>query len=420
MTIFSENLASLKAGLRRLSIFIAILVTTSSTAAVALADNAWLLKEVKYGREQYSTWEYDFLDSHIEHAVTLGEAELISEEKVTKSGKVTLDARFSFVYDTPTEALLPGRDISLRVAGSSSGNPYNNASESFMSYVDTWSMAGDKLTPLHSMSIYLDSGQPSANGSIAFQVPELFNGQLIIRVRLAISADCYVHFIYEPGTATPSHKGYVIENTGSGEVQVNDVVLPQNNSREVSEFDRVLLRKNAKAKMSADCLLGLAHIMDIIYPQALFDEWLDLRDFQALILSLEVLASDPSLCPYTYNSKTAWASTSNQITLSLKSGAGRFNVAQTGLAMDIGTSTSQVSSSGRNDFAVGFNPNTNLTVAACYDGRVTVDPVNPALPSVTLQTGEQVEVLPGSIGPVTKIPQNAFLPSIYLLLNGNN
>ena len=61
---------------------------------------------------------------------------------------------------------------------------------------------------------------------------------------------------------------------------------------------------------------------------------------------------------------------------------------------------------------VGHDPDTGLTVVICAQGRVTVDPVNPNLSSVTLETGQQVKVTTNSIGPITLNPLNCFLPVI--------
>ncbi len=83
--------------------------------------------------------------------------------------------------------------------------------------------------------------------------------------------------------------------------------------------------------------------------------------------------------------------------------------------MNIETGTAIISSIAKNEFAVGHNPDTDVTFTACYNGSVTVDPTNPALPSLTLETGKQVKVTSDSIGPITNIVLSITAPNSLLL-----
>jgi hypothetical protein len=128
----------------------------------------------------------------------------------------------------------------------------------------------------------------------------------------------------------------------------------------------------------------------------------------SFLLAIKVLGNDPSLCDTVGSIPEVGGS--NQIRLGLQSGAVRFRPKLANLALDIETGTATVRSNARNNFVVGHDPDTGLTVVNCAQGRVTVDPVNPNLSSVTLETGQQVTVTTNSIGPITSNPLNSFLP----------
>ena len=224
-------------------VFLCSVLLISGASTVQAENNAWVLDRVEYGTDQYTEWVVEAWGFKTEYSVSLGESQLKSTTKHTQTtmdGTVILwqDVEFIFDYVTPPEELIPGKNVSLLVEGTSSGDPWHeSSSESFMSYVDTWSYSGQRLEQIFSMQMDLDQENQSADEINAFKVPDLIDGQLKIKVRLGIGAQFYVNFIYEPGTVTLEEEGFVLENTGTGEVKVNDVPLPPC-SQSLQGFDR--------------------------------------------------------------------------------------------------------------------------------------------------------------------------------------
>lgn len=58
------------------------------------------------------------------------------------------------------------------------------------------------------------------------------------------------------------------------------------------------------------------------------------------------------------------------------------------------------------DFTFGYDPGTDTSTVALFEGLVTIIPVNTALPPFDLYPGQQVSVTSTEIGPVTPIGQN--------------
>lgn len=92
-----------------------------------------------------------------------------------------------------------------------------------------------------------------------------------------------------------------------------------------------------------------------------------------------------------------------EATLAVQEGAGRFKVEESFFAINIQTETTSITSVGVSDFTVGHDPSSRTSTVAAYSGSVKVQPTNPALQSVTLQPGQQVQVTRDSISPVTPI-----------------
>ena len=144
----------------------------------------------------------------------------------------------------------------------------------------------------------------------------------------------------------------------------------------------------------------------------------DVRLFneEFIIVAIQILAADSTICEQPVE-RDLKRTGSNQVTLELESGAGRFESTRSDLKVNIETVTATVNSVSQNDFAVGYDPDADVTIAACYKGSVTVDPANPALSPVTLMKGQQVKVWSDRLGPITNIGQ--IMPGTILLLLGD-
>jgi hypothetical protein len=111
--------------------------------------------------------------------------------------------------------------------------------------------------------------------------------------------------------------------------------------------------------------------------------------------------------PLGYQTKTV-----GSIGWKLEQGAVRFKVAHEAMNLDIVTESATTRSTGANDFGVANYPDTALSLIACYQGTVEVQPSNSALSPITLQPGYWVEVTSEKVGPVTEITYPVFVPLI--------
>lgn len=260
---------------------------------------------------------------------------------------------------------------------------------------------------------------------------------------------------------TSAGSGYVIENTGRGEVLINGQALLQNGTAEIVQcltraagtrsfayststqddcMTEVIMKKKAAAGISLECIDGLVNVMDIV----VFDgEDMFCGDGvcveRAPLLSLFVLAAlaeDKSLCHQArsftaaevvhdgFAYSTAASTVGNDhLSFHLTSGPGRFQGTHSDLKMSIQTDTAKVQSASQNDFVVYFDPRTDTTVAGCIEGAVKVAPANDSLKDVTIRAGQKVVVTSDRIGPVTDFywvpPASRILPAVQFLLSGD-
>lgn len=106
-----------------------------------------------------------------------------------------------------------------------------------------------------------------------------------------------------------------------------------------------------------------------------------------------------------------------QIALELQHGPGRFQIQNAGLLLAIKTSTTVITSNGKNDFGLLHDPDTNQTFLSCYSGSVSVQPTNSSLAPLTLQAGQSVIVTADKIGNVQQTqnaPSNSSVPGTTL------
>lgn len=105
------------------------------------------------------------------------------------------------------------------------------------------------------------------------------------------------------------------------------------------------------------------------------------------------------------------------IVINHEHGALRYTFQQEELTNEIKTDATTILSDGTNDFGVDHDPIANQTTASCYNGSVILVPENPALPPIALSTGQQVEITNDSVGSITEIIYQVFVP---LVVKGNS
>jgi hypothetical protein len=114
-----------------------------------------------------------------------------------------------------------------------------------------------------------------------------------------------------------------------------------------------------------------------------------------------------------------WTTQSNAspfIVIGHEHGALRYTFQQEQLTNEIRTDVTTILSDGTNDFGVNHDPLANQTTVSCYNGSVILVPENPELPPIALSTGQQVEITGDSVGSITEIIYQAFVP---LVVRGN-
>jgi hypothetical protein len=349
---------------------------------------------------------------------TVADGSITFRDKDVDHGYLYFDATFVAKFDSPPDRLIPGDTLTLDATTKGSGyvSPYAGGWNSGIRF--QYAGEGVPLTGDLAAATNLDFISDLAKAQ--FTVPAVTErGQLTINAFLWNCAACQVQYVYEPMTV---EEGFVLTNTGTGEIKLNDVPLRQcavplqgldrnllktsgNCNVPLKVFDRILIDKYAEVHINRECLHGLMRFINVMYGDSI-------RSLGGLLaLTMLVLDEDPTICGYERD--FAEKSSGNRISLRLQSGKGRFKPARADLSLDIETETARVRSIAANDFAVGYHPGTGLTVAACLEGSVTIRPSNPKLSLVTLQKGQQVEVTENKVGPVTQIPQT--LPFLFLL-----
>lgn len=364
---------------------------------------------------------------------TVTDGSITHRDKSVDHDYLYYDATFIAKFDRPPARMTPGDTITLNATTEGSGYVSEhaggwNAGITFQYRANGQAIPGDSLA-----STNLDFISDTA--TVNFTVPAVTaGGQIDISPGLWNCSACLVEYIYEPGTAEEEvfvltnispcgvnaalgQERLVTENTGDcGDVKVNGVQVPQNSSTDIKESDLLSMGEKTRTTIDHKCVRSLLSV--ILQHTGTIGNWENNWEKNlSVAVAILLLEDDPSLCRKV-NSKPYAEGSGDHISLGLQSGGVRFEQALADLALDIETDTAKVSSVAINDFAVGHNPDTGLTIAACYQGSVTVDPTNPALASVTLKTGKQVEVTKDSIGPITQIPQSVSAPILLLLDDG--
>lgn len=93
-----------------------------------------------------------------------------------------------------------------------------------------------------------------------------------------------------------------------------------------------------------------------------------------------------------------------QLKIEMVQGPLRVDMTDDKVVMEIDTSTSIVTSVGKNRFDVLFAPKTGNTIVAAHQGTVSVQSQDSQLPPVTLRAGQYVTVTESGISPIAAIP----------------
>ena len=356
---------------------------------------------------------------------TVSDGSITFRDKDVDHGYLYFDATFVAKFDSPPDRLIPGDTLTLDATTKGSGyvSPYAGGWNSGIRF--QYAGEGVTLTGDPAAATNLDFISDSAKAQ--FTVPAVTaNGQLVIHAFLWNCAACQVQYVYEPMTV---EEGFVLTNTGTGEVKLNDVPLrrcavplqgldrnlpktSENCNVPLKAFDRILMDKYAKVDINRECLRGLIRFISFMYCDIIdqIEAPITVKLGGILHIAIIVLDEDPSICR---PERDFAKSSGNRISLRLQSGIGRFKPARADLSLDIETETARVRSIAANDFAVGYHPGTGLTLAACLEGSVNIRPSNPKLSLVTLQKGQLVGVTENKVGPITQIPKT--LPFLFLL-----
>ena len=222
-------------------------------------DNAFVLQQVSYG-----TTQTQWTGSSYEVWVSINESELHVDKEYYSGETRTVDSNYHFYYGTPPDVLIPGEDISLKLYGTSVGYPYGTTypqnSEALWYYVDRVTNIYQWIDEVASGGLTLSENNPSGQGAIAFTVPPLFDGHLLIKVRARYNPSAYVLFDYAPGYEPGGgEKGELqLTNQGTGEVKVNEVPVAQNASVTLVPGDKIETTEQssleAKWKLQKKCL----------------------------------------------------------------------------------------------------------------------------------------------------------------------
>jgi len=364
---------------------------------------------------------------------TVTDGSITHRNKHVDYGHLYYDATFIAKFDKPPALMTTGETVTLNATTEGSGFVSENA---------WWGMAGIKFQ-YDSDDLNLPEDEIAATNldfisdttTVNFNVPVVTaGGRIEISAGLRNCPACWVQYIYEPGTV---EEGFVLTNTSTCEgaandvavppgigfcaVTVNDVPVPQNSITQVEMSDIIKMGENSSAAIRKKCLqtyLRTALHMFFEDPKSLnmdVSEWRNLK--KGFFVAIMYMYREGDICN-PHNSKSYATGSSTHISLGLQSGVGRVKPALDNLVLDIETDTAKVSSVAKNDFTVGYNPDTDLTIAACHRGSVTVNPANPNLSSVTLKTGKMVKVWSDRIGPITNIGQINSAPILLLLDDG--
>ena len=108
-----------------------------------------------------------------------------------------------------------------------------------------------------------------------------------------------------------------------------------------------------------------------------------------------------------------------EIEIGLQQGPLHAEVVNDQVSLNVDTPTATVSSDGRNDFGVGYDPNSGTSFVAAYQNPLHIKPSNSNQTPFTLDSGQQVEVNSNGIGMIRTVVQTTG-GSTYVSPNGKD
>ncbi len=225
-------------------------------------------------------------------------------------------------------------------------------------------------------------------------------------------------FVVKLSDSTVTPPQLTIQAQGPG-VAVNSAPLSQGDTTPVNQGDQVeLTGTDSKARLlsQTDCenLLITTYLLD--YALGELDEKTYFKYPSAWEYVIEksniISAACDELLSRT-GSLSFTAEADSQLDLELIGGKTRTVVQQEALTLNINTATAKVNVQGKADFGMGYNPDTGEMTVTCYHGTVTIEPANSNLPTITLQSGEQVEITGDSIVHLPNVVFQVYLPSVF-------
>ena len=109
---------------------------------------------------------------------------------------------------------------------------------------------------------------------------------------------------------------------------------------------------------------------------------------------------------------SALGTTSQNLLIDHVSGELRYTLMLDEIPIEVETNATVLQSDGANDFGISHDQDANRTTVRCFNGSVILIPKNPTLSPIALSTGQQVDITSDSVGPITEIIYQAFVPLV--------
>jgi hypothetical protein len=266
-----------------------------------------------------------------------------------------------------------------------------------------------------------DSSAPVQAGYYLDYDEKAFGNALHLANDLVFSADERRMYILRFTDAPQSEPAVLLETLSTG-VWVDGIEAPHpceltsttpNGLQDTSLVDCPTVQANSrlefksseskqKLKLWLQCLKGMFYAISVDE-----DDLFEGFSGQAAVnfILIATAAACEQLQPWTTKSNA-----SPFIIIGHEHGALRYRFQQEALSNEIRTGATTIMSDGANDLSVAHDQLANQTTVGCYYGSVILVPKNPTLPPIALSTGQQVEITSDSVGPITEITYQVFVP----------
>ena len=267
-----------------------------------------------------------------------------------------------------------------------------------------------------------DSSAPVQAGYYLDYDEKAFGNALHLANDLVFAADERRMYILR-FTGEPQSEPAVLLETLSTGVWVDDVEVPYpcelpsiapNGLQDISLVDCPPVKTNSrlefkspeskqKLKLWLQCLKGMFYAISVDDDDDLFEGFSGQAALNFILIATAAACEElkPSI---TQNTATPF------IVIDHEHGALRYRFQQEALSNEIRTDATSIISEGANDFSVAHDQLANQTTVRCYNGSMILLPTNPDLSPIALFTGQQVEITNDSVGPITEITYQIFVP----------